>query len=770
MRFGILFSFVALIFVINAPELALSQDKIHTGAIKGNVIDAETKVPLIGVNVVVVGTEKGAATDSGGAFIIKKLPVGSYILQFDYIGYEQLKKTDIIVRSGRSTVVYAELKMTALDGKEVVVTSNYFSKVEDEPTSVVSFSYEEIRRAPGSAGDVSRIIMGLPSIAKVNDQTNNLVVRGGSPVENGFFVDNIEIPNINHWPAQGTSGGAIGLLNVDFIRDVSFYSGGFSPKYGDKLSAIMDLDLREGNRSEFDGQLDLNFSGFGGVAEGPLFNKKGSFLVSVRRSYLDFLVDAIDIGTSVAPRYGDMQGKLVYDINQNHKIMLVSVSGDDHNNPDRKAAEENDMIVYGNQDIYQNTTGINWRAIWNKKGYSNTSFAYTSLKYREDFFETNTALHLIKNRSLEQTVKFRNVNHFRLDKKNSIEFGIETKRIGQDYNNFYSQYTDALGDATQAFNFNKKINATTFAAFLNYKLKPFAKLASTWGLRFDHFSYNNKSSISPRFSFSYDLTSLTSISGSAGLFYQNIPLILLSQNESNKSLKIPMATHYILGIEHLISANTKFTLEFYQKNYSHFPLDPGQPQLFLFDEIVYRYGFFFNHEKLVDSGKAYSRGVEITLQKKLKQNFYGLLGASYFRAKYKGSDYNWKNRVYDNRLIFSMQGGYKLNNKWEFSLRWIFAGGTPYTPFDLEKSKGLKRSVLDENRINDARYPDYHSLNIRFDRRFNFKASNLIFYFSVWNVYNRKNVAGFFWSEKENKQKAIYQWPALPIFGLEYEF
>jgi hypothetical protein len=764
------FSIVALFCVTISLDIVMAQEQIHTGAIRGQVTDADTKAPLVGANVILFGTTKGAATDPEGFYVIENVLVGTYTLEFRYIGYETLRKTDVVVRSGRITFVPAELKMTPLEGEEVVVASGYFSEVEDQPTSAIGFSFEEIRRAPGSAGDVSRILMSLPSIAKVNDQTNNLIVRGGSPVENGFFVDNIEIPNINHWPTQGASGGAIGLLNVDFIQDVRFYSGGFSSLYGDKLSSIMDITFREGNRTEFDGQFDLNFAGFGGIVEGPFLNKKGSFLFSARRSYLDLIVDVIDIGTSVAPRYGDLQGKIVYDINDSHKMTILGVFGDDHNNPDRKAAEENDMIVYGNQDIFQNTVGLNWRALWHRSGYSNTSISYTSAKYKEDYYETSTGTHLVRNRSLAQAYKFRNVNHFRLSKKHSIEFGIEAKHLITDYDNFYSEYTDALGGTVPALVLDKQTSANKFGVFANYISKPIRNFTTTLGVRADYFSYTKRGTISPRFSFSYQLTRLTSIKGSTGLYYQDLPLLLLVQSEDSENLKTPVATHYVVGIDHLITENTRFTLEVYQKDYDNFPIDPSQPALFLIDELFYRYGFFFNHEQLVDNGKAYSRGIEIMIQKKLAKDFYGLVGASYFRTKYKGGDGRWRDRVFDNRIIFSVEGGYKPNNKWEFSARWIYAGGAPYTPFDLEKSRELKRAVLDENRINEARYPDYHSLNIRFDRRFNFLRTNLIFYFSVWNAYNHKNVATYFWNEKEGKQDTIYQWLLLPIFGLEYEF
>ena len=271
--------------------------------------------------------------------------------------------------------------------------------------------------------------MTLPSVAKVNDQSNSLIIRGGSPIENAFYLDNIEIPNINHYPTQGSSGGPIGMVNVDFIKDVNFHTGGFGASYGDRLSSIMEINFREGNRDELDGQLDLNFAGFGGTAEGPLFGTWGSWMVSLRRSYLDLLVEAINIGTSVAPRYGDFQGKLVLDLDTHNRLSLLTLWGDDQISSDKEIAEENDMIVYGDQDIIQRTTGLNWRFLWGTTGYSNTSLSYTMMRYREDFTETASDVHLIRNRSLEQQFKFRNINRWHVNKENSLEFGIESKLI-----------------------------------------------------------------------------------------------------------------------------------------------------------------------------------------------------------------------------------------------------------------------------------------------------------------------------------------------------
>jgi hypothetical protein len=215
----------------------------------------------------------------------------------------------------------------------------------------------------------------------------------------------------------------------------------------------------------------------------------------------------------------------------------------------------------------------------------------------------------------------------------------------------------------------------------------------------------------------------------------------------------------------LILENTKLTAEIYQKDYNGFPSDPKQPGFFIIDELFYNYGFFTYHEELNNNGKAFTKGIELTVQKKLAIDFYGLTSISYSKARYSDQKGVWRARVYDNRIVFSIEGGYKPNNEWEISTRWIFAGGAPYTPFDLKLSRDKNRGILDKKKINQTRYPDYHSLNLRVDRRFHYNNSNLIFYLSVWNIYNRKNIASYYWKEKENNQDVIYQWGALP-----YEF
>jgi hypothetical protein len=595
-----------------------------------------------------------------------------------------------------------------------------------------------------------------------------LIVRGGSPLENAFFVDGIEIPNINHFPAQGSSGGPLGMLPVDLLRDVTFSAGGFPVRYGDRLSAVMDISFREGGRDGIEAQTDLNFTGFGGVLEGPL-GARGSWLLSARRSYLDLLVSAIDIGTSVAPWYGDAHAKIVYELSPEHRVSFVGLWSDDHNDPDAETAAENDMQYYGRQDVYNATAGLTWRALWSARTFSESSVSWTGMRFRENFLKTGSDALLLDNRSDEHWLQLRSLTRHRFSRMVAIEAGVDAKLLRNRYDNTYGGVPDVLGGAQSTFTARGDAEGTLAGLFATLQLAPSEALDLSLGLRAQHNSLSARMSLEPRGSVVLRLNERMSLSAAAGLYTQSFPLLLFAQNPEHTDLPDPRAVHAVLGGSYLLTASTRLTLEGYVKDYDRFPIDPAAPGLFVVDEMSYRYGFFSAHEKLVAEGKAFSRGLELTLQKKLAQDFYGIASAGWSTARYTGADGIERARVYDNRLLFSVEGGYKPSAAWEFSVRWIYAGGAPYTPMDIEASRAARQEVLDATRINTERHPDYHSMNVRVDRRFNFDRSSIVLYISVWNVYDRRNIAGYIWDDANQRVKTLYQWGLLPIFGVEWE-
>jgi len=756
---------ILLVVALSAQNLFTQQ---NTGDLRGVVRDIETQALLIGANVLIDNTDRGTATDSLGRYTIKDLLVGQYNVRFNYIGHQSVVKTDVIVRPARITYLDCDLSMTSVQTRAINVTADYFARLTNQTTSAVTFTNEEIRRAPGAAGDVSRILMMLPSVAKINDQVNSLIVRGGSPMENGFYVDNIEIPNINHFPVQGAASGSIGLLNVDFIKDVNFYTGGFPAKYGDKLSSIMDIQYREGNRAQTDGQLDLGFAGIGGIGEGPIFSGKGSWMLAARRSYLDLLLDLLNF--TVTPMYGDIQGKIVYDLNPRNKISLLNIFGLDRNTLTKAQASEQDIAVYGYDDHTENTIGINWRKVWNKDGFSQTSISQNISKFRRDFSEFGTDTQVVKLNSNEEEYHLRNMNRFRLSDIQSIEFGLDATWLNYRYDNLYGAYTDVLGNPTFAIIVNNRIQAARLSAFASYAINPVSLLEFTIGVRISHFTFTEKSTITPRVSVKFHPSDRIVITAAAGIFAQNVPINLMAQLSSPEALETPHAIHYILGMDYRFSPGARFTIEGYHKAYSQFPMDPKQPALFIIDEMFYRDGFYMGHNQLVSTGSAEANGIEVMLQKKLVSNLYGVISASVFQAIYRDISGKWRPRIYDNRYLLNIEGGYRPNNRWELSGRWIYAGGRPYTPFDVAKSVTLNRAVVDSSRINAARLPAYHSLNLRVDRRFQLHASNIVAYISLWNVYNQKNVASYYWNRVKKQVDKQFQWSLLPIFGVEYEF
>jgi hypothetical protein len=743
-------------------------EELPKGNLEGKIVDLNTKAPLIGVNIFNVNNNTGTTTDSEGRYSFKNLSVGTYTLSYSYVGYEKVTKTDIIIKSKRTTYLNIDMQSSSLELESIVVEAGYFHEIDNEPLGTINFSSEEIRRAPGSAGDVSRILFGLPSLAKVNDSRNSLIVRGGSPIENSFYIDNIQIPNINHFPVEGSSDGPIGILNVDFIEDVNFYSGGFSAIYGDRLSSIMEISFREGAADEIRPQVNLSMQGFGAALEGPILDR-GSYMVSGNMSYLDLILDEKETGGAI-PSYGDIQSKIVFNINNKNKITLLEIFSVDKINLDYENALESDLTnVYGKTDGVTNIIGLNWQSIWDKNGYSNTSISHTYFGYRRDYSETFTKNHLFTNNSNENAIKLRNINYYKINDQSNFNFGLDADYNFSRFDVLYEEWQDHYGNPTPKLYVDKKLKTLKAGFFAMHNMKVNQRLNINYGGRIDYFEYNDNLNFSPRLTMSYKLDKRITVSASAGIFTQEIPVNFLVQNDEFKDLATPISNHFILGISRIIGESTRLSLEGYYKTYKNLPINPDQPNVFVFDQSMID-GLFLNHESLVDNGKAFSRGIELMIQKKLASDFYGLISASYSKTKYKDLNGNWHERIYDNEYNLTLEGGYIPNNEWEFKLRWIFAGGVPYTPFDNEKSSELNRGIWDLKNINGKRLPDYHSLNIRVDKRFYFSSSNLILYLSVWNAYGRDNISQYIWNEKDNKLDKQLQWSTLPVLGLEFEF
>jgi len=752
----------AIVFCLFATPLTAQ------GGLAGRVVDQTTGRPVAGADVLVMGTHALGRADVEGRYQIRAVPAGTHAIQVRFIGYRPVVITDVVVATNRTTTLDARLEPLPVELATLDVRPSFFPAHETAPESRLQFSAEEIRRAPGAAGDVSRILQTLPSLAKVNDQSNGLVVRGGSPMENLILVDGIEIPNINHFPAQGSSGGPIGLLNIDLIQDASLSAGGFGAAYGDRLSSVLEVRLRDGMRERVAGQVDLNFLGFGGVIEGPI-GRGGSFVLSARRSYLDLVVNTFSVGTTLAPTYGDYQGKTSWHFNDRHRLSLVAVWADDHIDSDLPTAQENAMLAFGNQDLVNGSTGLVWDAWWNERVSSFTSASVGASWFDEHYYETATnGASLFRNDSRELA--------FRLRHRTDIRAGKAVYSVGGDanlgsvsYDNTYEAHTGPLGDPVPALSVQLETQGIRAGAFASTAVTLVEPVTLTLGARVDHDTYTGNTSVSPRASLIYRASERTSLSLSGGRYHQGLPPVLLAQVPAHRDLPDQRAWQVVGGVSHLLHDDLRLTAEAYYKASDQLPVDPAEPGLLPVDELFTGYGFLTQRERLVAEGRAHNSGIEVTLQQKLSGRIYGLVSGVWESSRYQALDGVWRDRIFNNRLRFTAEGGVKAG-LWDFSARWVYGGGIPYTPLDETASSAQNRSIYDAARINEARLPAYHSLNVRVDRRFQVGRSTIRTFASLWNAYNRSNVERYYWNSQTRAVDQLNQWTLLPVFGVEWQF
>lgn len=740
------------------------------GNVVGRVVSAGSGQPVAGARVALsaagmTGDAPAAVSDAEGRFVLR-LPAGVHVLAARAFGHAPRAVTDVVVRPDRPTVLTIELERAALELEGIAVRPGFFRRDVERPTSAVRLSAEEIRRAPASAGDVSRAIASLPSVSQMTDLHNGLAVRGGSVGENAFFVDGIAVANINHFPAQGTSGGSLALIDIEHVGEVRFQAGGFPAHFGHALSSVVEIDLREGSRDALHGRLDLNFAGFGGAAEGPLPGG-GSFLGSVRRSYFDLLVRAVDVGTAVAPRYGDAHVKLAWSPGR-HRISTLVLASDDAIRSDSAIAADNAMLNFGSQRQRQLAGGGVWRAPWSERLQTEASLSLGETRWDEDYTESATLLSILDHRSRERSARLRLLGRWSA-RASSLTLGAEARRLAGRYDAQYGAYENELGARVPGLVLDGDLGATDHAGFLTLAVTPHRRVSATLGARADHFGAAGRAYLSPRGSLRVELSDATALGASAGVFRQSLPHVLLAQQPAHRDLDASRAAHLVLALEQRLADDTRLTVEAYRKRYSALPFDPDQPRVSVLDEPASGHPFFEAHDRLLATGIAEAEGLEALLQKKLARSFYGLASLALTRSRYRDGFGEWRDRPYDNRFIYSVDGGWR-GARWEFSGRWVHAGGRPYTPIDVAASSVQNRTVLDGVRVNEARYPDYRSLSVRADRRFHFRERSLVAYVSLWNALNRRNIEAWHWNPTSQRVEAIRQFGLLPVFGVQYGF
>ena len=754
-----------------------------------------------GVNIILQGTSYGAATDDNGNYAIQNIPAGIYTVVYSMIGYEKQVVTDVLVNSSQTTYKNVSLRQSYLESaKEVTVTAfSYFTKEEEIPVSYRNLNYEEVRRSPGAREDVGRMVQNLPGVSPSTDDRNDLIVRGGSPSEVLYMIDNIEIPNPNHFPTQGATGGPISMINSHFIEDVNFMAGGFSAKYGHKVSGVLDINYRNGSRTGYDGKIDLSFAGLGVNIEGPIAKNQGTWMFALHRSFLDFASNFLNYGG--VPIYANTQGKVVYDLASDAKLSVVGIAGSDRITIEPsldKGDFETGGIDTSKYQWVQNknqqyTVGLNLSKIWTSRLHSNFTLSRNQTQFFTDFnlhekrverpasgedlrVNVLNKYNVYNNESTESVNDLKTDWTYLLESEDKVNFGIYGKWMSYNHSILYTPTPDdtvnSLGEPLQSDTTSARQNWTPKTGiYMDY----FRQISPVWsfnmGLRYDYFSLLKTHDWAPRISTSYRFSEKLTINAATGIFYQSPDLIFITGDPSNQNtLHSIRSDHVIIGLDYLLSEATLFSMELFRKNYHDYPVASDTA----YDHITManagaNYGSAYTAAG-VSEGVGHATGIEFLLQKKSVRDIYGLLSYSYSVIEHAALDGVLRPGNFDSRHVLNIVGGYRFSKRWEISGKWRYAGGRPYTPYDREASIQAGAARTDLRRINDKRYSPYHRLDLRFDHRTYYKHMTLVSYFSIENVYNRQNQSQVFWNSDQQETQFAHQTGFFPVGGFSLEF
>ena len=726
----------------------------QTGKVAGYVRDARTQEALIGVAVALDGTDRGGVTDLEGYYTITNVVPRTYNVTATYLGYQRLTRYDVVVTSGNTLNLLFELSEAASELGEVVIQASPFARRAETPTSIQSLSTQEIIAYPGGNNDIAKVVQSLPGVSGSVGFRNDIILRGGAPNENVYYLDGVEVPNINHFATQGSAGGPVGMLNVSFIDDVTLSTSAFAARYDNPLSGVLQFRQRTGNRERTQGNLRLGASEVAATLEGPLIKGKEqtTYIVSVRRSYLQLLFRLIDL--PFLPSYWDYQYKINHKFSLKDEISLIGLGSIDRftlNPPENATLEQ--LAVLDQIPVYQqwtSTVGATWKHRF-KDGFFDLTLSGNILNNGADKFEGNDdgneERRLLRLRSVEDENKLR-FNWSRFRGPWALSWGATAQHAR--YTNDFFQVFDR--EPLREVRFNSQIRFGKFGGYGQVGRDWFGKrLNVTLGVRTDVNTFttggmNPLQTLSPRLSASLALTEKWRLNGSAGRYYKIAPYTVLGFRDNagqlvNQDVRYIRSDHLVAGVEFLPWPSARFTLEGFWKGYDQYPVS-------VVDSIsLANLGGNFGtvgNEDVADAGRGRAYGVEFLYQQKLIRNFFGILAYTYYFSEFTGFDRDvFIPTAWDQRHLLSFTGGYKFPRNWEVGARARVQGGAPFTPIDTVASllaypvRGT--GVLNFDRINTLRLGSFAAVDLRVDKKYNFKRWSLQAYLDIQNALNNLN-------------------------------
>jgi hypothetical protein len=729
------------------------------GIIQGRVFNANNNEPIPFASVAIFGTTIGSTSDLDGNFLFTGLEPGYVELRVSSIGFETYVSEEIQVTNAKKVFLEVPLVEANVELEEVVIRASPFRKVEETPVSLQRISIKEIEKSPGGNRDISKVIQSYPGVASTPAQRNDVIVRGGGPSENTFYLDGIEIPNINHFATQGASGGPVGIINADFLREVNLYTGAFPANKSNALSSVIDLYQVDGNQDKLNFRGSIGASDLALTLNGPL-GENTTYVISYRRSYLQLLFQLLEL--PFLPKYNDYQFKVKTRLNPKNELTLVSIGSYDNNNLnlDANETEEQQYILGYLPESFQWSYAIG--AVWKhfrNQGYDtwviSRNYLYNeAIKYQDNIMEEEFLTLNYNSDEIEN--KFRYEHTSRFSKGLKVNYGANFE-----YAKFYARTFNRI------YVFDEPVTLDNTSAFDMFRWGAFGqvskdllsnKLVLSLGLRADANNFNEHmtnlvNQLSPRFSASYELTSGWYLNFNVGRFFQEPAYTTMGyKNDENMMVNKPRlkyirSDHAVAGVEWLPSNESKISLEGFYKKYNNYPFS-------LVDSISLAskgadFGLVGNEPvESIGEGRAYGAellyrnrdlfGANLTLS-------YTLVRSETLPQKESLTDLGWIPTAWDNIHLLNIYGFREFKGNWQVGFKWRFVGGQPYTPFDLYTSSLVQYwdvtgvPALDYNQYNQLRFDAFNQLDLRIDKEWFLPGITINLYVDVQNVLNSKS-------------------------------
>jgi hypothetical protein len=726
----------------------------NEGVIKGRIYNSKTNEGVPFATVQIWGTTTGVITDLDGKFQFTGIKPGFAELRVSSIGFKPFISSAVMVTNSNQVNLEIPLEESEISIGEVVIKASPFTKRIETPVSVRIIGIDEIEKNPGGNRDISKVIQSYPGVASTPAFRNDVIVRGGGPNENRFYIDNVEIPYLNHFSTQGSSGGPVGIINVDFVQSVDFLSGAFPASKGNALSSILNFTFVDGNKDKMKYRATLGASDLGLTIDGPT-GKKSTLLMSVRRSYLQFLFQALKL--PFLPTYTDFQVKYKVRLDKHNELSFIGLGANDDFSLNLGANETEyqryilDYIPVQKQ--YSYVTGLVLKH-FRDNGYDTWVLSRNYLNNRQykylDNIETD-ANRILDYLSGEGEIKARYERTILGEKGFRLSYGAGYEYAHYRNSTFRKIY---LGGVENDINYNTNLRFSKYSVYGQVsKTLLNQKLTLSAGARTDINSFsaamsNPLEQLSPRLAASYSITNKLNINFSTGRYFQLPPYTALGYSNGtgifvNKQndLKYMAADHYVAGLELVPSENIQISLEGFYKNYSRYPFSIRDSVPLSSKSADYG---IFGDEPLTSSSKGRAYGLELLARLKEFKKINLVFSYTFVRSVFSGLDSRVIPSSWDNKHLLNLTATKKFNRNWDLGLKWRFVGGAPYTPYDLEKSSFKAawdlqgQGYLDYSKFNSSRLKAFHQLDLRVDKQYFFSGWSLMLYADVQNVYNFK--------------------------------